>query len=905
MANLEKIIKVTQEQYDILASGGKVGDYVGLQDNYVYMIEDTNEYITTAGGTINGPLTIATNETPLTLHYNNDAEYFLRLYPNPTDNTKIYSIDVENYAAGEVTLSLPSKSGTLVITDDIPKALKNPFLLKFGAKTYDGSSAQTITLADLGGQAAGNYAILDSNGKLAESVMPANYLPLSGGTMTGNLAFSPVSSTSYPASSNYISWSGSTDGAAIYYRVDASDTGRLVFQTADDSNCNFVWHNTVSGNGDVMTLTGNGNLTVKGDITSNGNKVALDKDVVKLTGDQTISGTKTFTNKISDTYLTGGILDTHPESGGTIISYYTNDLGYLFERGGSCVATIKTQNNKTLTVPADVFDCSPSYWYLSLNSTSDVVQILVKTPQTYTYGTRGGIGFGANAWRAKDVKIEVGYSAANTGNASSPDTDIHWVTKINLTGQGEGLVFGNINGPTEAEGGNSSNSWSYMRLTLTNWATVNPRIAQIFSVTYNSRGLHNTFLSKNGGYVYGNILPSNNNRYLGNGSENWAAVYARFFYENGTSLADKYLGINGTAKTANYLLSPTTSGLEDANISDKENTNKAKLRIDLATSATTSNKPSNDGFIYTNVWDINNSKNNNSQLYIPNGYHITNGRRLSVRGCKDDTWQTSWKELAYYSDLDNYTKKTIMVPDNTSLDTVTESGFYRLSMNHKFPHAQMIVSRGADTIAQMAFPYDTTRMYVRTGNPLSGNGNGAWRDWKQVAFTDHTHTSINTAFVFNNNDMPEAEGSATSANLAGTTKAHQISFYRNGLSIPYQMDDSNDGGILRCRGNSESNTIFELATWDDYGEGETIQFNYYPTNSQATPTYSVTVPKKTGTIILNTDSSSAGNAAADKVVVRNDAGSIQTEKLAVSSGTTTKATMQYNSTEDCIEFIFA
>ena len=58
-------------------------------------------------------------------------------------------------------------------------------------------------------------------------------------------------------------------------------------------------------------------------------------------------------------------------------------------------------------------------------------------------------------------------------------------------------------------------------------------------------------------------------------------------------------------------------------------------------------------------------------------------------------------------------------------------------------------------------------------------------------------------------------------------------------------------------------------------------------------------------VLDTSDSSSAGNAAADKVVIRNDAGSIQTEKLAVSSGTTTKATMQYNSTEDCIEFIFA
>ena len=45
--------------------------------------------------------------------------------------------------------------------------------LTFGSKTYDGSSAQTITLDDLGGQAAGNYAILSSNGKLDESVIPA------------------------------------------------------------------------------------------------------------------------------------------------------------------------------------------------------------------------------------------------------------------------------------------------------------------------------------------------------------------------------------------------------------------------------------------------------------------------------------------------------------------------------------------------------------------------------------------------------------------------------------------------------------------------------------------------------------------------------------------------------------
>ena len=766
MANLEKIIKVTQEQYDILASGGKVGDYVGLQDNYVYMIEDTNEYITTAGG-----------------------------------------------------------------------------------------------------------------------------------VLTGNLCFKEISNGTFPVTSSGIVWNGSTDGAAIYYRVDASDAGRLVFQTKDDSNCNFVWNNTVSGNGDVMTLTGNGNLTVKGDITSNGNKVALDKDVVKLTGNQTISNTRAFSGKIINTYLQQGIIDTHSENNGTILGYYTNDWAYLLKRGYSCAARNVTQNT-TIEPDECWFDTSPSYDYLSLTSTSDVVEIIIKGPAMW-WTTRGGIGFGNPNWRAKNVKIEVGYTATNTGTASNPDKDIVWVTRINVTNQGNGIVFGNINGPTEAEGGHQASIFNYMRLTLTNWNNKTPRIAQIFTFNTGSIGLHNAFLSKSGGNFYGSIWPTPSNTYdLGNNSNRWASVHATTFYENGAALANKYLGINGTAKTTKYLISPS-GVLTNADISDKENTDKAKLRIDLATSSLTTNKPDYQGFIYTNIWDIKNSKNNNTQLYIPNGYHITAGRRLSVRGCRDDTWQTSWKELAYYSDLDNYTKKAIPIPDNTSLDTVTESGFYRLNMNPNFPHAQMIVCRGADTIAQMVFPYDTTRMYVRTGNPFNTSG-GLWHDWKQVEFTDHTHTSINTAFVFNNNDMPEG-----SANLSATTNAHQISFYRNGLSVPYQMDNSNDGGILRCRGNSESNVILELATWDDSGAGETIQFNYYPTNSQATPTYSVTVPKKTGTILLTTDSSSAGNAEANKVVTRNDAGSIQTEKLAVSSGTTTKATMQYNSTEDCIEFIFA
>ena len=177
--------------------------------------------------------------------------------------------------------------------------------------------------------------------------------------------------------------------------------------------------------------------------------------------------------------------------------------------------------------------------------------------------------------------------------------------------------------------------------------------------------------------------------------------------------------------TSKYLISPSDV-LTNANISDKENTNKAKLRVDLATSSMTTNKPVDDGFIYTNIWDINNSKNNNSQLYIPNGYHITNGRRLSVRGCKDDTWQTSW----------------------TNLNTVTTSGFYRLQAISPYingidvSYGQMIVCQGgADTIAQLVLPYTSSTMLIRTGYPVNNPG-GKWNDWKIVALTDNIPTKI-------------------------------------------------------------------------------------------------------------------------------------------------------------------
>ena len=357
---------------------------------------------------------------------------------------------------------------------------------------------------------------------------------------------------------------------------------------------------------------------------------------------------------LKPTIITNGAIDTHPEStdGGTLISYYTNDLVNLSERGGSCYIKNLTQNTiVSASTRNQLFDGSPSYYVLSA-AQNDIIEIIIKSPTVYNWTTRGGIGFGNIQWGAKSIKIEVGYSETNTGSASSPDNNIVWITKFNETNNWDQLIYTNLTGPNSNEGGTNSNSWSYLRITLTNFRHSSiHRIAQIFTFNYASTGMHETFLPKAGGYMLGNIAPYKNNSYwLGGDNNKWAGIHAVNIYQNGNKVIDTSSISSQTVNKSKYLISPSDVPT-NANISDKENTNKAKLRVDLATSSMTTNKPVRDGFIYTNIWDINNSKNNNSQLYIPNGYHITDGKRLSVRGCKDDTWQTSWKELAYYSDI--------------------------------------------------------------------------------------------------------------------------------------------------------------------------------------------------------------------------------------------------------------
>lgn len=103
-----------------------------------------------------------------------------------------------------------------------------------------------------------------------------NSLQLSGGTMTGDITFADVTSTTYPADSKKIKFSGSTDAAEIYYRVTASDAGELVLNLRDDANARLVF----AYNG-----------TTKSYIDTNGNFSGNAASSTKLATARTINGT--------------------------------------------------------------------------------------------------------------------------------------------------------------------------------------------------------------------------------------------------------------------------------------------------------------------------------------------------------------------------------------------------------------------------------------------------------------------------------------------------------------------------------------------------------------------------------------------------------------------------------------
>ena len=89
MDTLQKIVKVTQQQYDILKSNGTVGDYTGLNSNYIYLVQEDYDDITYANLNSTASLgTIGLNKVyPIGLDDDNKLAVYVPWTYTDTKNT--------------------------------------------------------------------------------------------------------------------------------------------------------------------------------------------------------------------------------------------------------------------------------------------------------------------------------------------------------------------------------------------------------------------------------------------------------------------------------------------------------------------------------------------------------------------------------------------------------------------------------------------------------------------------------------------------------------------------------------------------------------------------------------------------------------------------------------------------
>ena len=177
-------------------------------------------------------------------------------------------------------------------------------------------------LAKKANSSHGTHVTYGGNGSastVSRSDHTHSYLPLGGGTMTGAVKFSDVTSTTYPAKSSGLSWNGSTDGADIYYQVDAADKGRLVLNTRDDVDCIIAFANA----GTIKTTIDNsGNFS---GTAANASKVA-NSIKVQLNGGTT-EGTNQFTfngSAAKTINITPASIGAAASSHGTHVTYSTS-----------------------------------------------------------------------------------------------------------------------------------------------------------------------------------------------------------------------------------------------------------------------------------------------------------------------------------------------------------------------------------------------------------------------------------------------------------------------------------------------------------------------------------------------------------------------------------------------------
>lgn len=193
---------------------------------------DTNTHYTTriVAGAANGTTNADTTNGNTHINVTDDNTFRSGVVIKGTGATSVTSD-----ASGNITVHSTDTDTWRPIQNNLTSTATDQSLSAAQGKALnDKFSSYVPTSRTVNGKAlSANITLSAGDVGAAPASHSHSYLPLSGGTVSGNVHFASIGDK---AKSTGITWDGSTDGASIYYETRGSDSGHLVLNMTDDSN---------------------------------------------------------------------------------------------------------------------------------------------------------------------------------------------------------------------------------------------------------------------------------------------------------------------------------------------------------------------------------------------------------------------------------------------------------------------------------------------------------------------------------------------------------------------------------------------------------------------------------------------------------------------------------------------
>jgi hypothetical protein len=205
-------------------------------------------------------------------------------------------------------------------------------------------------------------------------------------------------------------------------------------------------------------------------------------------------------------------LANHPEGGGLFTPSHDNDLAFIIDRGGAVSfykTTDLTYTAQTLTNTGAVgfstaipFNGTTNYATTTLAATTDIVVCDITMPFSLSYGNTWYVDFGNTVWGAKNLSFYAYQSANNLETG-------YKLVGTAIVNSNEHLKFTSGSYSHSKSPSGTGYTYNRLRVVMTNWYGLSPRIAAIGARYYNSPGLSTTLLSLGGGTMYGDVKLNN------------------------------------------------------------------------------------------------------------------------------------------------------------------------------------------------------------------------------------------------------------------------------------------------------------------------------------------------------------------------------------------------------------